>query len=391
MANEYAVNHDDLKAVAKAIREKGETTEVLTFPAGFISAVEAISGGGLNFEVVGGTERPENPKENTIWINTDQEITGWTVSLDDPFLEQVELYHNITLTSGYYIKSDGSNGSSSTWRITENIPLPDGTESIIVRTGASTSTGVYHAFFDASGKRLSLVLRNTGTSTYDVPDGAASVKLSIRSDDTPSLIAVCEVALDDGLVWIRNSEKSPAVFNAIDDNELLVYPYSCKQFVSGRREDRPVSVYLNGQWIDVWSNILYDSGNEYIGITGGWETITVNGLSLNANAEKTDDGLYIHAYNNTSSAFITGNAVDLSEFTTLHFTVKDVVTSFRVGISTSKNAYYEDSSCVATLSVVADGTYSIPLSSLGKCYLWIGLYTSSSTTYSGKLTKMWLE
>lgn len=36
-------------------------------------------GGGdnLNFKVVGGTTRPTNPKENTIWINTSTEIRSW--------------------------------------------------------------------------------------------------------------------------------------------------------------------------------------------------------------------------------------------------------------------------------------------------------------------------
>ena len=43
-------------------------------------------GGGaiLNFKVVGGTTQPENPGENTIWINTDTEITSWEFSTDTP-------------------------------------------------------------------------------------------------------------------------------------------------------------------------------------------------------------------------------------------------------------------------------------------------------------------
>ena len=31
----------------------------------------------LNFEVIGGTTQPTNPKENTIWVETSNEITGW--------------------------------------------------------------------------------------------------------------------------------------------------------------------------------------------------------------------------------------------------------------------------------------------------------------------------
>lgn len=78
MANEYLVNSSDLTSVANAIREKGETTEQLVFPSGFVTAIEGIKGGvELNFEVVGGTTKPSSPKGNTIWVDTPNEITGW--------------------------------------------------------------------------------------------------------------------------------------------------------------------------------------------------------------------------------------------------------------------------------------------------------------------------
>ena len=34
----------------------------------------------LNFKIVGGTEQPVDPKENTLWVNTQTEISGWVVS-----------------------------------------------------------------------------------------------------------------------------------------------------------------------------------------------------------------------------------------------------------------------------------------------------------------------
>lgn len=46
-----------------------------------------LGGGGnaaLNFEVVGGTVQPSNPKENTIWVNTATEITSWVFSAGEP-------------------------------------------------------------------------------------------------------------------------------------------------------------------------------------------------------------------------------------------------------------------------------------------------------------------
>ena len=75
----------NLTAVADAIRAKGETAEALAFPDGFVSAIGAIqTGHELNFTVVGGTTEPENPTENTIWVNTDQAITGWVFSHNLP-------------------------------------------------------------------------------------------------------------------------------------------------------------------------------------------------------------------------------------------------------------------------------------------------------------------
>lgn len=44
----------------------------------------SIGGAALNFKVVGGIEQPESPNENTIWINTDQPITGWAFNSEEP-------------------------------------------------------------------------------------------------------------------------------------------------------------------------------------------------------------------------------------------------------------------------------------------------------------------
>lgn len=42
------------------------------------------SGGGLNLKVVGGTTKPTNPRDNTIWINTSVAITDYVLSLTQP-------------------------------------------------------------------------------------------------------------------------------------------------------------------------------------------------------------------------------------------------------------------------------------------------------------------
>lgn len=45
---------------------------------------KAEPGAGLNFSVVGGVTQPADPKENMIWVNTDQKITSWLFSATEP-------------------------------------------------------------------------------------------------------------------------------------------------------------------------------------------------------------------------------------------------------------------------------------------------------------------
>lgn len=42
------------------------------------------AGGTVSLKVVGGTERPENPQGNTVWVNTAAEVKGYAVSATEP-------------------------------------------------------------------------------------------------------------------------------------------------------------------------------------------------------------------------------------------------------------------------------------------------------------------
>lgn len=52
---------------------------------GIVSQLQKCEGGGgLNFKVVGGTTQPAGPAENTIWVNTPTEITGYVFAVTPP-------------------------------------------------------------------------------------------------------------------------------------------------------------------------------------------------------------------------------------------------------------------------------------------------------------------
>ena len=87
--------------IAKAIRTKNET-DTLYKPSEMAPAILAIQGGvELNFEVAGGTTQPESPKENTIWVNTPNEITGWEVRTIAPDATTDGMVWFETAISGY--------------------------------------------------------------------------------------------------------------------------------------------------------------------------------------------------------------------------------------------------------------------------------------------------
>ena len=72
----YSTLIEDSKESAKILKELiNSEGEVLVGTGDLIE---------LNFQVVGGTSQPASPKENTIWVETDAEITGWVFSMDEP-------------------------------------------------------------------------------------------------------------------------------------------------------------------------------------------------------------------------------------------------------------------------------------------------------------------
>lgn len=71
---------EKLTAIADAIRSQSGKADKLTLDQmpGEITGLQSLS-----FEVVGNPQ-PENPKANTIWVDTDVEITGWDFSAAEP-------------------------------------------------------------------------------------------------------------------------------------------------------------------------------------------------------------------------------------------------------------------------------------------------------------------
>lgn len=190
----------------------------------------------LNFKVVGGTTEPDNPKENTIWVNTAQKITGWYFHPTQP----------------------------------EN--------------------------------------------------------------------------MGNGEVWFCTGATSLAAFDALKKNSIMVYPLNANQMVDGALVNVTAKSYQNGEWVD-WILYLYDKGNLFENVTGGWDVNTYGGATLKFNASSVritaaNTGTACRATMRTKNKIDVTNASKLRVHVVSAVARNDGYTSQRVGLCDSLEFVY---------------------------------------------------
>ncbi len=146
----------------------------------------------------------------------------------------------------------------------------------------------------------------------------------------------------EGMVWFATGTNSTVGFNAVKKNGLWVYPTGCQQYVSGAWVSKTAKTYNSGAWVDWWNGDLYNSGNEYDAVTGGWGSsgsVTKNATSITVTGSSTFPTAY------------TDNKIDLSRYSTLAINItanKKVQYGITLAVGTKK-IYATDASRIAYL------------------------------------------
>lgn len=125
----------------------------------------------------------------------------------------------------------------------------------------------------------------------------------------------------EGLLWIKTGTASPVAFNALKKNGITVYPLIAMQYVGGVWTDVTAKSYQGGAWVDWWAGELYDSGDEFTAITGGWLFKGVNNEISGTTyyITKNSDHIQVKAPGSGNLAGASPEkAIDLSSFSTLH-------------------------------------------------------------------------
>lgn len=126
-------------------------------------------------------------------------------------------------------------------------------------------------------------------------------------------------------VWISTGTKSNIAFNALKKNGIQVYPISAKQYVSGAWVDLTAKSYQGSGWVDWWNGELYEEGNEFEYVTGGWTGTAKKSSSTSSvgaavpTITRNDVSISVKATNNGGGIFHTANKIDLSKFSRITF------------------------------------------------------------------------
>ena len=353
------------------------------------------AGANLNFKLVGGTTEPASPSENMIWVDTDAEITSWVFSATQPLLDGEDLYATAEKKAGYYLDASGNEVKNEDHEIL-TIDLPEGTTHIIVTGAHYVTSTVAHCFYGASGNFISSVLRNNGTFEYAVPSEAKSVRVTLKPDDTRSVI-VCDSSKQEGMVWISIGTSSYTDFNALKKNGIMVYPLAVKQYIGGAWVGKSAKIYQGGAWVDLRDGELYYNGEEYTDITGGWVDRTSHDGSWYTNGviEKLPNSIrLLCATQKKIVAIGPASAVDLTEYSTIKINVTAISTATsmhgRLAIRNVLPVQMEKTD--AKVQIESVGIHSLDVSALsGKYYISMMGWGDQNQYGEIQFDKVWME
>ena len=194
------------------------------------------------------------------------------------------------------------------------------------------------------GGGAALNFKVVGGTTKPVSPSENTIWVNTSTTITDWVFSATQPTGATGRVWISTSTSSPAEFNALKKNAIQVYPISAKQYISGAWVEKTAQSYQNGAWVG-WIIYLYNKGNQYTNLTGGWTA-----YGDNANISFNNDHIYLSIIadsNETWGMAHTAKKIDITGINTLYFyiderTSTDIIESSNasskystVGISTS--------------------------------------------------------
>ena len=281
---EYLIQDTTLIELANAVRTKTGKADILT-PNEMVSNLNTIpervesdlSVSGATITVPAG-----NYKSQAIKSVKSAEQASPSISVDSNGL----ITASVTQTEGYV--GEGTKSATKQLTVQDAQTITPGTSNKTITSGrylTGTQTivgdadlipenikkGVNIFGVDGTCESSSLSFSIVGGTTQ--PSNPANNTVWVNTSTAISswvFSATTPSSPAEGMVWFLTGTASNVAFNALNKNNIMVYPLSTKQYVSGAWVDKIVSSYKNGAWVSWWDGYLYKNGDECKNFTGGW-------------------------------------------------------------------------------------------------------------------------
>lgn len=203
-------------------------------------------------------------------------------------------------------------------------------------------------------------------------------------------------AMAEGEVWISTDKTTRVKFNALKKNVIEVHPSYAKQSIDGKLVDKTAKIYSDGKWVE-WIAYLYNKGELFTDITGGWTTdgYYASGLSLSAPTFE-QDKMNLDRGNVSHRGVGTRDLIDTTGFTKLKFygAVTGVGTfngnQYGICLKLCPSKNYADQACAARLHLL-QGTYNGAALNIPEGKYYVVVHTEAVAGITGYMTSLKLE
>ena len=388
-----SVEESSLTGIADAIRAAGETEESLLFPEGFQTAISNLGGIKLPFRVIGGTTQPSNPKDGDIWVKTSVPI------MRTEFANGTWASGGVGLVflAGTLGGSNPTGTNTTVWAINKNT----GADKYVLKitlTGCKQVQGSTGNWVNLDAYRYYggtwVQFSSEFTATINVTYPAGSVCTATNGTTTltaPNTSGTWACVVPNAGTWTITATKG------------------------SQSKDTTVEITTEGQSESVtlrYSCVLFDAGNQYTDITGGWSgtgyTVNapycgdnpagdVSGTELNCAAKSTS------AVNGYSVIGTKNKVAEIANYNTIHIRVTawanatsgklETTPKTEFGVSTTKTNINTSRNAVKAVDGTGDDI-TLDISEVTVSgYLWIYAQSAGNAGNITKIVvdKIWLE
>ncbi len=350
-------------------------------------------GAALNFKVVGGTEQPGAVKDTLMF---DGSVLG-RITVDDNWVKVSDIVPTVEdFISGYTVGS----GTGTTEYTQSDLKVEHGFfygNMFIVIQNVEEAKQTYGLDWTEPGIYFEYVSDITSLTIHGYTGFIVPIKENTIWVNTDVGITGWEFSVKapadpiGGMVWIATGISSKVPFNALKKGCVRVYPYDCKQYISGAWIYKDAMSYIGDTWVG-WGKWLIKDGLTTHTIKTACKPYAASYSAMTSlSVSKGDGRIFLKGTFGDGMAYIA--KVDLTNFDKLHikgnFSQLSSTAQNNLVIWSSVSGSYTNSNVSKKTALTSTGATLDVSTRAGEYYVGVMMDFEESDTWA--ITDFYLE